>query len=162
MNHVSSLERFGTRLRRHLHAQGGFQVNEAALFQTTDMVRAGMPQNRQTQSRNPLQDWSRKFNALALELFSLQFAHNAAYRTFCESREVSPASLRDWREIPAVPATAFKELELSCIPKGQRTQVFFSSGTTEARPSRHFHNEASLQIYEASLLGWFKWHFPGE
>jgi hypothetical protein len=162
MNQVSSLERFGTRLRRHLLAQEGFQANEAVLFQTTEMVRAGMPQNRQTQSRSPLQDWSRKFNALALELFSLQFAHNGAYRTFCESREVSPASLRDWREIPAVPATAFKELELSCIPEGQRTQVFFSSGTTEARPSRHFHNAASLQIYEASLLAWFNRHFPGE
>jgi hypothetical protein len=160
MNQVSSLERFGARLRRHLLAQGGFQANEAALFQTAEKLRAGMPQNRQ--SRSALKDWSREFNALALELFSLQFAHNGAYRTFCESREVSPASLRDWREIPAVPASAFKEQELSCIPEGQRTAVFFSSGTTEHLPSRHFHNAASLQIYEASLLAWFNRHFPGE
>jgi hypothetical protein len=161
MNQVSSLECFGARLRRYLLVEGGLQLNETSLPKTGDKVRPGMPQD-QTQNRSALQDWFREFNALALELFSLQFAHNAAYRTFCENREVSPASLRDWREIPAVPATAFKELELSCIPEGQRTKVFFSSGTTEDRPSRHFHNEASLQIYEASLLAGFNRHFPGE
>jgi hypothetical protein len=34
--------------------------------------------------------------------------------------------------------------------------VFHSSGTTEQRPSRHFHNSRSLALYEASLLAWFQ------
>jgi len=36
--------------------------------------------------------------------------------------------------------------------------VFYSSGTTRHRPSRHFHNNKSLEVYEASLLGWFAAH----
>jgi len=38
----------------------------------------------------------------------------------------------------------------------ERTRIFHSSGTTEQRPSRHFHNAASLALYEVSLLRWFE------
>src|SRR5207247_6561446 len=62
-------------------------------------------------------------------------------------------------EIPAIPTSVFKELELSCLPSNERTAVFYSSGTTEQRPSRHFHNRASLALYEASLLSSFGRHF---
>ena len=99
-----------------------------------------------------------EFNARALDLFSLQFAHNAVYRKFCESRGISNGSLEHWSGIPAVPTSAFKELELTSIPEDQRSAVFFSSGTSGQRPSRHFHNATSLGIYEASLLSWFEPH----
>lgn len=95
------------------------------------------------------------FNALALELFALQFAHNAAYRRICEARKASPSPAMHWSQIPAVPAAAFKELELTCLPPDQRRHVFHSSGTTEQRPSRHFHNAQSLALYEESLWSWF-------
>ena len=103
-----------------------------------------------------------EFNALALELFGLQYEHNAAYRRFCEARGVRPGIIEDWRGIPAIPAVAFKELELSCLPATQRTAVFHSSGTTGQRPSRHFHNAQSLAVYEASLLSWFAANVFGE
>jgi hypothetical protein len=99
-----------------------------------------------------------EFNELALELFALQFEHNRAYRKFCESRRLFPGEIRLWQEIPAVPTVAFKEFELSCVPAGERSAVFFSSGTTAHRPSRHFHSHKSLGIYEASLLAWFRAH----
>ncbi|HYG36187.1 MAG TPA: hypothetical protein VEC99_15455 [Clostridia bacterium] len=98
------------------------------------------------------------FNQLALALFGLQFEHNSAYRRFCQNRGASPKTVERWSEIPAIPTFAFKDLELSCIPANQRTAVFFSSGTTEQRPSRHFHSPESLAIYEASLLPWFNRH----
>ena len=62
-------------------------------------------------------------------------------------------------EIPALPATAFKDFEVSSIPPAERTAVFYSSGTTGQNPSRHFHHERSLAIYEASLLPWFERNF---
>ena len=99
-----------------------------------------------------------EFNLFALELFALQFAHNAAYRRFCESRGVKPGSIGHWSSIPAVPASAFKELELTCLAPGERTRVIHSSGTTEQRPSRHFQNAESLALYEASLWPWFQQH----
>jgi hypothetical protein len=99
------------------------------------------------------------FNTRALDLFALQFAHNAPYRHFCERRKVRPGRLAHWTQIPAMPASAFKELDLSSLPPEQRTHVFHSSGTSEHRPSRHFHNPDSLAVYEASLAVWFRAHF---
>lgn len=100
------------------------------------------------------------FEQFALELFTLQFRHNEAYRRFCETRKITADAVADWTAIPAIPALAFKELELSSLPVAERTAVFHSSGTTEQRPSRHFHNAESLAIYEASLWEWFAHHLP--
>jgi len=97
-----------------------------------------------------------RFDSLALELFALQFEHNLVYRKFCQSRDASPESVEHWTQIPSVPTAAFKDVYLSCLPVDERNSVFYSSGTTEHRPSRHFHNAASLTIYEASLLTWFE------
>ena len=98
------------------------------------------------------------FDRLALELFALQFEHNAPYRRFCEARHAQPGTVDHWTDIPAVPTSAFKEWELSCLPVAQRTTVFHSSGTTRQQPSRHFHNEASLKVYEAASWAWFNAH----
>ena len=98
------------------------------------------------------------FNALALALFELQFQHNAAYQTLCHARKVTPTDVWHWTEIHAVPTSAFKEMEMTSLPESQRTTVFHSSGTTEQRRSRHFHDAESLAIYQASLLPWFRAH----
>jgi Acyl-protein synthetase, LuxE len=99
-----------------------------------------------------------EFDSLALELFALQFKHNAAYRKICESRGLTPGIVEHWTQIPAVPTAAFKELELTCLAPVERTAVFHSSGTTEQKPSRHFHSAESLKVYEASLWVWFRHH----
>jgi hypothetical protein len=99
-----------------------------------------------------------EFNGMALMLFTLQFNHNAAYRKLCESRNISPSAVSHWSQIPAVPTSAFKEFEITSLPAAKRTHVFFSSGTTLQKPSRHFHNAESLAIYEASLMAWFCFH----
>lgn len=98
------------------------------------------------------------FDQLALELFALQFAHNPVYRRVCKARRLSPEAVKQWRDIPAVPTTAFKECDVTCLPPAERTHVFHSSGTTEQRPSRHFHCTESLAVYEASLWPWFARH----
>jgi hypothetical protein len=103
------------------------------------------------------------FDELALRLFTLQFAHNAPYRRWCQSRGATPETVQDWRHIPAVPAAAFKELELTCLPPPARVAEFHSSGTTGQRPSRHFHSPDSLALYEVSLTAWFQPHLlPAE
>ena len=99
-----------------------------------------------------------EFNRLALALFGLQFAHVEPYRRFCEARRITPDKINVWSDIPAIPAAAFKGFDLTSVPIAERSTVFHSSGTTGQRPSRHFHNAASLALYEASLLPWFKAH----
>jgi len=102
---------------------------------------------------------NRQFSNLALELFALQFKQNPAYQKICVTRNLTPETVKDWTQIPAVPTRAFKELELTSIPPQARTAVFHSSGTTEQKPSRHFHCAESLAVYEASLWQWFAAHF---
>lgn len=109
----------------------------------------------------PLASDLRQFPDLALELFTLQCEHNPAYRKICQSRQRTPANVTEWTQIPFVPTGAFKELELSCLPPAARTAVFHSSGTTEQKPSRHFHGAESLALYEASLWRWFELHCHG-
>jgi Acyl-protein synthetase, LuxE len=96
------------------------------------------------------------FSELALELFALQFQNNFAYRKICAARKLTPDVVGHWTQIPAVPTAAFKELELTSLAPEERTAVFHSSGTTEQKPSRHFHSAESLALYEASLWTWFE------
>jgi hypothetical protein len=96
------------------------------------------------------------FGELASTLFELQLELNGPYRTLClAGRMAGDLKPQDWKEIPAVPASAFKDLGLSSLPTNDRTTVFHSSGTTKHRPSCHFHNAESLALYEESLLAFF-------
>ena len=110
------------------------------------------------------------FDELAVELFVLQFEHNAAYKKLCDLRKVTPSTVcvirgmtpsfaGRWTQIPFMPTGGFKAMEVSSIPAAERTAVFHSSGTTELTPSRHFHNSKSLAVYEASLWKWFQFRF---
>ena len=105
---------------------------------------------------------AREFEKLTVEIFNFQFHQNPAYRRLCESRNARPGLVTSWQQIPAVPAAAFKEMEMSCLPPADRTTVFHSSGTTSQQPSRHFHSQESLVVYEASLLPWFRRHLLRE
>jgi Acyl-protein synthetase, LuxE len=97
------------------------------------------------------------FGELALKLFTLQRQHNGVYRTLCQAKGlVQDRKIADWREIPPVPTSAFKDLLMTCLPAGNWTTVFHSSGTTEHRPSRHFHSAESLGVYEESVVAWFR------
>jgi hypothetical protein len=105
------------------------------------------------------EDWrpdEARFSALAVDLFAFQFEHCAAYRRFCEARGRTPARLGSWREIPAVPTGAFKELALRCFPAERTVATFRTSGTTAAaRGELHLD---TLELYEASLLPGFRRH----
>ncbi len=76
------------------------------------------------------------FDALAREAFAFQFERVPPYRALCERSGVTPATLRDWRHSPLVPAIAFKSIELhAAAPR----ETFRSSGTTGSLPSVHAH-----------------------
>jgi len=103
-----------------------------------------------------------RFLPLAHQLFTLQFEHNEPYRRFCESRRATPDRVEHWTQIPAMPAAAFKESAVSCLPAPDRVAVFHSSGTSDRQPSRHYHSRQSLAVYEASLWPWFQRHLLGD
>jgi len=102
------------------------------------------------------------FEVLGLEIFRLQYQNVPAYRALCDAQGACPESVQSWFHIPTVPTSAFKDLEFTSIAPGTRSTVFCSSGTTNQRPSRHFHHAGSLVIYELSLLAWAREHLPLE
>jgi hypothetical protein len=85
------------------------------------------------------------FEELALAAFAFQFERIAPYRRLCEGRGATPASVADWRQVPPVPAAAFKTLELAAAPA---VEVFRSSGTTsETGEVRSVHHHPYPDLY---------------
>lgn len=98
------------------------------------------------------------FNALALDLFAYQFENNLPFRQFCRQRGRTPRTARTWRDIPAVPIDAFKELDLTCCPPDEAERVFMTSGTTKAGVRGKSHHP-TLAVYDASMTKHFKQRF---
>lgn len=91
-----------------------------------------------------------RFDALAQKLFAHQFAACAPYARFAEGRGQTPENVRRWQEIPAVPAGAFKEVDLRGFPESRTIKSFRTSGTSgQKRGVLHLD---TLALYEASLM----------
>lgn len=88
------------------------------------------------------------FNDLALEVFAFQALHCEPYARYCAA--VGAPTPDDWREIPSVPAGAFKELRLASFDESATAKVFRTSGTSAGRCGE-LHLD-TLELYEASLL----------
>ena len=168
MSSTSELARFAAHLRESiLTSEWGAQTSpgvpgaraSSPLCASLDHSRVPMEIGRPKRAGSPRAGVSTGFESLALQLFALQFEHNAPYRRLCEARGAHRDTVARWTDIPAAPTSAFKEFDLSCLPAEERTTVFHSSGTTGQKPSRHYHNAASLAVYEAALLKWFYAHF---
>lgn len=112
--------------------------------------------------RLPPAEADRRFNELALDLHRFQARRNPVSQALARVRGSDPDRLTGWEEIPAVPTSAFKDHRVSCLPGEETPTVFDSSGTTTARPGRHFHSPVSLGVYEASLKPWFEHHLLGD
>jgi hypothetical protein len=102
----------------------------------------------------PQREDAARFERLALALFAFQFESNPAYGRFCAARGRTPAAIASWREIPAVPTGAFKELALRCFPAERSVKVFRTSGTATAKRGELYLD--TLALYEASLVPSFE------
>jgi hypothetical protein len=87
------------------------------------------------------------FEELALAAFAFQFERIAPYRHLCEGRGLTPATLTGWRQVPPVPAAAFKSLELAAEPA---VETFRSSGTT-ATEVRSVHHHPFPDLYRTVI-----------
>ena len=105
-------------------------------------------------SNAPTETDEARFERLALALFRLQSSLCEPYRRLCERRGMTPADVRHWRDIPAVPTGAFKETALRTFPAEDTIKTFRTSGTSsERRGELHLD---TLALYEASLLPSFE------
>jgi hypothetical protein len=97
----------------------------------------------------------RAFDALARRVFAAQFEACAPLRAFCERRGRTPATVRSWLEIPAVPTEAFKEVALTS-DREPVERVFETSGTTRALSGKHHLSARALELYRASMQATFR------
>jgi len=105
--------------------------------------------------REPVWDHDEaRFDAIAQEMFHYQYNHSLVYRRFCDGRGRVPRNVASWREIPAVPTGAFKEMELRCFPAERTVHRFRTSGTSTAVRGTLLLD--TLELYEASLLPIFR------
>lgn len=102
---------------------------------------------------DPAPDTDAAFDTLAREVFAFQYESSEVFRSFCDRRGRSPDQVERWQEIPAVPTSAFKALDLGCAPP-QRT--FLTSGTTQGRETRGRHHVPNLELYRRSALVHFR------
>jgi hypothetical protein len=99
-----------------------------------------------------------EFNQLALRIFTHQFQNNQPFQRFCQGRGKTPRVVKSWKDIPAVPINAFKDLTLSCVAPAACARTFMTSGTTRGEvKGRHYH--PTVSVYDASMLRNFEHHF---
>lgn len=96
------------------------------------------------------------FDDLARRASAHQCERNPAFARFCEARGVQPGSWSSWRDLPPVPARAFRERGL--VSRGPAQAVFRTSGTTGGGAERGEHRVPDLSLYHASLLPNFEAH----
>jgi hypothetical protein len=97
------------------------------------------------------------FNDQALHLFNYQYRNNLPYQMYCRQKGKTPRMVKMWKDIPAVPINAFKELTLSSEDPEKAEDVFMTSGTTKGIRGKHFH--PTLEVYNNSMLLNFKERF---
>lgn len=99
-----------------------------------------------------LQEGEGNFEKLILEAHAFQREHCAPYGAFCATQ---PAAT-DWREIPALPLDAFRQMAIRSFPANETVRTFRTSGTTgEGYGEHHFR---TLAMYRAAALG--GWPLP--
>lgn len=104
-------------------------------------------------AERPLED--DELDGHARRVFDYAFRHVPAYAGYCRARGVRDGTVAGWREIPAVPSAAFKELRL--LAEGATAEaVFRTSGTTRGPERRGEHHVADLSLYRASLRPTFR------
>jgi len=109
-----------------------------------------------------VRDWSvggvgcdeHRFDELALATFAYQRAHNVAYARYAAALGYADERMPDsWRDVPAVPASAFKDATLATFDILGAELEFHTSGTTAASAGKHYVERAAL--YDAALLAGF-------
>lgn len=97
-------------------------------------------------------DSERELEALALEIFAFQFETIRAYQQLCRGTGRTPDTVRSWRQIPAVPAPAFKQYSLFAGAPDAIAGTFRSSGTTDpGRTSRAHFSRAGLELMDTAV-----------
>ncbi len=92
-----------------------------------------------------------RFNELALGEFELQYHTVEPYRAYCDRKGASPAAMKQWQQIPAVPSAAFKKFVMASFPVEKAEHAYFTSGTTDpARKGSILRDKGAVELINAA------------
>jgi hypothetical protein len=104
-----------------------------------------------------------RFTAAALGLFTRQVDRNRPYGDYCRRLGLTPASVRHWTEIPAVPTDAYKQEPLATFDPAEAVRVFMTSGTSAGPESRGkvYKDGTAMALHDAVVRdGFRRWCLP--
>lgn len=88
------------------------------------------------------------FDRLALEAWAFQLDRIEPVRRLAAARGASPATIGSWRNVPPIPAAAFKSAILAA---GVPLETFRSSGTTRGDEAASVHHHPYPDLYRAAI-----------
>lgn len=92
------------------------------------------------------------FNKLALKIFKYQYNNSKRYKRFCDSHNKTPSNITSFKQIPPVPASAFKKFKITPLTDNEIGKTYKTSGTTSGISGEvHLDNNA-LKVSKASIL----------
>lgn len=92
------------------------------------------------------------FDGLALEAFAFQYERIEPFRRLCDQQGTRPGDAESWRDVPAVPASAFKAQTLETTLHAAPPQVTFkTSGTTQGEEHRGVHHHPFPDLYRTVI-----------
>lgn len=97
-----------------------------------------------------------EFDRLACAVFTFQYERCAPYRAYCDRVKWTPQNVAHWKQIPAVPTSAFKNFALTCFPVKEAIAEFHTSGTTREKAGKHYLR--TVELYEAAIRPNFAAH----
>ncbi len=101
------------------------------------------------------------FEALALDIFALQYAGNAPYRAYCDAIGIVPDQVGAWQDIPAFPCESFKKELVTSFPFDQAVMAQLTGGTTAIVRGQIFRDEIGRQlVLEANRVMTEAYLFP--
>ncbi len=94
-----------------------------------------------------------EFNEIALQIFHLQYNHNAVYKQYVDLNTSGVGNIDHYTKIPYLPVEFFKSHKIITGSEQPET-TFFSSGTSGDISSKHYVVDTAL--YRKSFLTCFK------
>lgn len=135
-------------------------------MQPTQCVEAGRLGSLGAELRTAFLEWAadprpwpeERFAEWARRVFALQYRYNQPYRRYCRRLDRSPDNVATWRDVPAVPTAAFREIPLCVGPPDRAEVVFRTSGTSRGAHRRGVHPVVDTDLYRASAESAFLAH----
>jgi hypothetical protein len=97
-----------------------------------------------------------EFDRLAHDVFAFQYERCTPYRAYCDRLKLAPQNITHWKQIAAVPTSAFKDFALACFPVAEAVAEFHTSGTTREKAGKHYLR--TLELYAAAIRPNFAAH----